>query len=126
MIPGIRIGNLMFDCLNAELLRDFYAAMLGWEKCSAYGLPAVRSENEAMYLFAQEEDYVPPVWPEQEGKQQKQIHIDYPVSDLPAAVQEAERLGAVRAAEQFGGDDFVTMLDPAGHPFCLCADVNLP
>lgn len=21
---------------------------------------------------------------------------------------------------QFGGNDFVTMFDPAGHPFCLC------
>ena len=29
-------------------------------------------------------------------------------------------VGAVKAAEQFGGDDFVTLLDPAGHPFCLC------
>ena len=29
-------------------------------------------------------------------------------------------LGAIKAAAQFGGDDYVTLLDPEGHPFCLC------
>lgn len=39
--------------------------------------------------------------------------------DCPDAAR-AEALGAERAPAQFGGADFVTMLDPAGHPFCLC------
>ncbi len=33
----------------------------------------------------------------------------------------AEALGAVQAKARFGGEeDFATMLDPAGHPICLC------
>lgn len=121
MIQGICLGNVMVDCGDAEKLRAFYAVLLGWEKCELYGLPAVRSENGFVFLFAQEEDYAAPVWPEQEGRQQKQMHFDFQVPNVPAAVRQAEALGAVKTQEQFGGADFVTMLDPAGHPFCLCA-----
>ncbi len=121
MIQGICMGNVMVDCADGVKLCDFYGALLGWEKCELYGNPAVRSENGIVLLFAEEEDYTPPVWPEQAGKQQKQMHFDFQVPDVEAAVREAEALGAVKAREQFGGSDFVTMLDPAGHPFCLCA-----
>lgn len=120
MIQGVCLGNIMVDCVNAEKLCDFYAELLGWEKCEMYGCPAVRSGNSIMFLFAQEEDYIAPVWPEQAGKQQKQMHFDFQVPDVSSAVRHAETLGAVKTQEQFGGNDFVTMLDPAGHPFCLC------
>lgn len=42
------------------------------------------------------------------------------VANVQQTVRRAEALGAVKAAAQFGGEQFVTMLDPAGHPFCLC------
>ena len=121
MIQGIRTGNLMFDCADAEVLCAFYAELLHWERCMLYDLPGVRSIEGETYLFAQEDDYVPPVWPEKPCQQQKQIHIDYQVPDVAAAVAEAERLGAVKTEEQYGGDDFVTMLDPAGSRQEFCA-----
>ncbi len=121
MIQGICLGNVMLDCDDGKKLCDFYAELLGWEKCEMYGQPAVRSENDIVFLFAQEEDYIAPVWPEEAGRQQKQMHFDFQVPDLPAAVRQAEALGAVKAQTQFGDTHFVTMLDPAGHPFCLCA-----
>lgn len=121
MIKGIEFGNLMVDCNDAQKLCDFYAELLGWEKCRMFGLPAVRSEKGFVFLFAQEEDYVPPVWPEVDNRQQKQMHFDFQVPDVSVAVRQAEALGAVKAQAQFGGSDFTTMLDPAGHPFCLCA-----
>ena len=65
-------------------------------------------------------DYIAPVWPEEPGKQQKQMHFNFQVDDLSAAVEEATRLGATKTTEQYGGDHFVTMLDTEGHPFCLC------
>ena len=43
---------------------------------------------------------------------------EYNVS--PETVRRALALGAAKAKVQFGGDEFVTLLDPAGHPFCLC------
>jgi len=115
-----KLGNVMIDCLDAGKLCSFYANLLGWEKCVLYGLPAVRSSDGAVFLFAEEEDYVAPVWPEQLGAQQKQMHLDFQVPNVPEAVDRAIVLGAAKAQSQFGGDDFVTMLDPAGHPFCLC------
>ena len=121
MIEGIGLGNVTVDCGDEKKLRAFYADLLGWEKCELYGLPAVRGENGIVFLFVKEEDYVPPVWPEQAGEQQKQMHFDFQVPDVPAAVRKAEALGAVKAQAQFGGAHFTTMLDPSGHPFCLCA-----
>ncbi|GHU55799.1 hypothetical protein FACS1894132_12430 [Clostridia bacterium] len=48
-------------------------------------------------------DYVQPVWPEENGKQQKQMHFDFQVKDLTAAVNEAIALGTVKPASQYGG-----------------------
>jgi catechol 2,3-dioxygenase-like lactoylglutathione lyase family enzyme len=121
MIHGICLGNVMVDCDDEQRLRDFYADLLGWEKCELYGHPAVRGGNGIVFLFVREDDYIAPVWPEQAGQQQKQMHFDFQVPDVAAAVRQAEAMGAVKARAQFGGADFVTMLDPAGHPFCLCA-----
>ncbi len=123
MIRGICLGNIGIDCRDAVKLRDFYAGLLCWEKREMYGCPALRGPEGVVFLFDQAEDfgYVPPVWPEEPGRQQKQMHFDFQVDDLPSAVAEAERIGAVRAGSQYGGDRFVTMFDPEGHPFCLCA-----
>jgi Glyoxalase/Bleomycin resistance protein/Dioxygenase superfamily. len=125
MIDGIHLGNIMVDCDDAQRLCAFYQRLLGWEKRVAFGNPALYSGG-MVFLFAQEGDYIRPVWPEEEGRQQKQMHFDFQVPDVAAAVEYAESLGAVRAPAQFGDSDFVTMLDPAGHPFCLCAMDNKP
>ena len=114
------LGNVMVDCGDETELQNFYAELLGWEKCALFGRPAVRSSGVVVFLFIEEEDYAPPVWPEEKGKQQKQMHFDFQVEDLPEAVKKAEALGAVKAAAQFGGGQFVTLIIPPGHPFCLC------
>lgn len=114
------LGNVMVDCGDARVLQEFYGQLLGWEQCGLYGYRAVRSSGGVVFLFAQEPDYVPPVWPEEAGRQQKQMHFDFQVECVQEAVRQAEALGAVRAGAQFGDGEFVTMLDPAGHPFCLC------
>ncbi len=126
MIDGIQLGNVMIDCGNEELLCSFYGALLGWRRGSLFGRPSLTSENGLIFLFVQEEDYVPPVWPEQTHRQQKQMHFDFQVPDVHVAVEQAISLGARRAEAQFGSEDeaFVTMIDPAGHPFCLCACSN--
>lgn len=120
MITNITIGDISIDCANPERTRDLYAAFTGWEKCKAYGCPTIVSDNGLLILFMScDFEYIPPVWPEEDGKQQKQIHFNFQVDDLPSAVEEAIRLGAIKAASQYGGEHFVTMIDPEGHPFCL-------
>jgi hypothetical protein len=114
----------MVDCGDERLLSDFYHRLLGWERCVLYDRPGLKGPGGVVFLFIQEEDYVPPVWPEEPGKQQKQMHFDFQVPDVSKAVAEALSLGAVRSEAQFGGADFVTLLDLAGHPFCLCAQDN--
>lgn len=122
MVENICIGDISIDCNDTTKLRDFYAELLGWEKKTMYDCPAVVGKNGLVLLFVKcDIEYVPPVWPEKTGKQQKQIHFNFQVDDLSFAVEEAIRLGATKAASQYGGEYFVTMLDPEGHPFCLCA-----
>ena len=126
MIDGIRLGNVLIDCDAEDLLWSLYGALRGWHRGSLFGRPSLTSESGLVFLFVQEEDYVPPVWPEQPNRQQKQMHFDFQVPDVRAAVEQAISLGARRAEAQFGSEDeaFVTMIDPAGHPFCLCASSN--
>lgn len=118
----ICIDDLTIDCADAQKLAGFYADLLGWKMARlADGLYEVRAAGFQMrFLIEQESDYVLPVWPETPGEQQKQMHLDFTVSDLGAAVERAKALGAVEAAAQYNPRQWITMLDPAGHPFCLC------
>ena len=50
------------------------------------------------------------------------MHVDFQVADIEASAQHAESLGARRLS---GNDHWITLADPAGHPFDLCqADVE--
>ena len=120
MVDEVVLGNVMVDCDDERKLQRFYGALLGWEMCELFARPAVSSSSGIVFLFIEEKDYVPPVWPEDTGKQQKQMHFDFQVDNVAEMVKKAESLGAKKAESQFGGNDFVTMFDPAGHPFCLC------
>lgn len=120
MVDEVVLGNVMVDCDYERKLQRFYGELLGWEMCELFARPAVSSSSGIVFLFIEEKDYVPPVWPEDTGKQQKQMHFDFQVDNVAEMVKKAESLGAKKAESQFGGNDFVTMFDPAGHPFCLC------
>ena len=48
------------------------------------------------------------------------MHFDFQVDNVLEMIEKAKALGAVMAANQYGGEDFVTLIDPSGHPFCLC------
>ncbi len=119
---SIFIDDITIDCVDPQRLADFYAELLGWEKTALSGnCVQVRMPGQPMrFLCEREEDYVPPVWPETPGAQQKMLHLDFTVSDLAKAVAKAEALGAVRTQKQYNPNQWITMLDPAGHPFCLC------
>ena len=116
----------MVDCDDERKLQRFYGELLGWEMCELFARPAVSSSSGIVFLFIEEKDYVPPVWPEDTGKQQKQMHFDFQVDNVAEMVKKAESLGAKKAESQFGGNDFVTMFDPAGHPFCFMPEVTIP
>lgn len=116
------LGNVMVDCDDERKLQKFYAELLGWEMCELFARPAVKSSTGLVFLFIEEPDYLRPIWPEINGMQQKQMHFDFQVDDVLEMVKKAEELGAMKASVQFGNEDFITMIDPAGHPFCLCRE----
>ena len=65
------------------------------------------------------------MWPEVPGAQTKMLHFEIQVDDLEAAAAHAVAAGARVASPQPEDRDanlLRIMLDPAGHPFCLCLD----
>ena len=104
------------DCPDPKRLGEFYRDLAGLPLHEQDGYYYLGNEDGLMIFLQQVENYIPPTWPGQERGQQ--MHLDFRVPDLEAAVSEAERLGATLAAEQ-PGPFWKVMLDPAGHPFCL-------
>lgn len=103
-------------------LAAFYSALLGWGVGHEEPGTTVLVAQDAVYIvFQQATDYRRPVWPPAPGEQRPMMHFDFQVPDLDAAVAEAVRLGA-SAAEHQPQPNVRVMIDPAGHPFCLCLD----
>lgn len=119
---SIRIDDMMIDCDDAPKLAAFYAGLLGWEATAlSDDCVMVRSpDHPVRFLCQRQSGYRAPVWPEQDGAQQKMLHLDFTVDCLDKAVAHAVALGATVAGTQYNPGQWTTMLDPAGHPFCLC------
>ena len=104
-------------------LAEFYSALLGWPISHEEPGTAILAapEGSIYVVFQQATDYQAPVWPPVDGEQRPMMHFDFQVGDLDSAVAEALALGAslVDAQPQ---DSLRVLLDPAGHPFCLCRD----
>jgi catechol 2,3-dioxygenase-like lactoylglutathione lyase family enzyme len=114
---------LTIDCADAQAAVDlatFYAAALGGEVVQG----SVRARG-LLLIFEPIPDYRPPTWPSDETP--KQMHFEWMVDDLEAAVTRLLELGA-RLAEHQTGTSLRVMLDPAGHPFCVAtaAGVDAP
>lgn len=120
----LALNAVVLDCKDIAALADFYARLLGWEKLPSDhpDFRGIRSPAGMLIWMQRNDDYVPPVWPEEPGAQQQMVHMDFSVASsvqLELAVQHAIDCGAVKTETQFGGDHWITMLDPAGHPFCF-------
>jgi catechol 2,3-dioxygenase-like lactoylglutathione lyase family enzyme len=113
----------VLEAPDARELARFYVALLGWEIYSEEpSFVSVAPSDGVAYLgFQTSPEYVRPVWPPAEGRQQMMMHLDFEVSDLRSAVEHAVELGA-ELAEHQPQENVRVMLDPAGHPFCLYVD----
>lgn len=121
----IRLYSMVVDCPDPMALAAFYEKLTGWSvaysdaDCAVLAAPGTAQGAYPGITFQKNSDYVPPVWPESPGAQQQMEHLDFAVNDLAGAVKHAVNCGARIAGEQFS-DGWTVMLDPAGHPFCLC------
>ncbi len=113
------LGAVVLDCREPLRTAEFYSALLD--------VPITRTEDDWVQLapiggvdlaFQLAPDHVPPIWPGHEHPQQ--FHLDVDVPDLDVAEEQVLAIGAIRHAVQ-PGTTFRVFLDPAGHPFCLCA-----
>lgn len=103
-------------------LARFYSALLGWPiGHEEPGTTILAADGAIFMVFQQTEDYQRPVWPPVDGAQRPMMHLDIQVGDLDSAVADATVLGATLAEHQ-PQDNVRVLLDPAGHPFCLCRD----
>jgi predicted enzyme related to lactoylglutathione lyase len=106
-------------------LARFYAALLGWPiGHEEPGTAVLAAPDGPVYVvFQQATDYQRPAWPPRPGEQRPMMHLDFQVADLDGAVAEAVALGAIVADHQ-PQPHVRTLLDPAGHPFCLCLETD--
>lgn len=122
-LPAVSIMTINMDCHDSRAMADFYRKLLRWEVKWRDGDFIIMGNpgGGPDISFQPYADYEPPVWPEQPGALRKMVHFDMRVPDLEAATAHALACGA-RLAEFQGRDDLRVMLDPAGHPFCLCVE----
>jgi len=104
-------------------LAAFYSQLLGWTVIDeAPGTSVVAVPGGPVFVVFQEAtDYQRPVWPPDGSRQRPMMHLDFQVADLDVAVAEALALGAT-VAEHQPNEHVRVLIDPAGHPFCLCRD----
>jgi len=119
----VRLKTAVLDCPDVRALSDFYARMLGWKVAYSEGdewIDIAPPRGGTGLGFQKNEDYLPPVWPEEPGAQQQMLHLDFAVApeQMDAAVAHAIACGARRAPVQFS-DRWTVMIDPVGHPFCF-------
>ena len=111
-----RLEVVAFDAPDIEKLASFYSELAGWEIIDKDPVwITVRTRDGQHIAFQRAPDYVAPQWPGQQHPQQ--VHLDLQVDGYEAAAERAVSLGATRLAD---GQSWITLADPAGHPFDLC------
>lgn len=114
--PGT-LARLVIDCFSPRSLASFYEGLLGVGKRSADTpeevVLALDDDRYPDFAF-QQGQFVAPRWPD--PAYPAQLHLDLSFDDKEAAVERAERLGAVRLPKLADTEIYA---DPAGHPFCL-------
>lgn len=121
--PRIGLGHVVLDTDDPPRLAGFYSQLLGWPIiCADEDWWTVQSDGGGTKLsFQLALDYRPPTWPVNDVPQQSHLDLDVAKADLAASVARAQSLGAVLADNSASNASFVVLLDPSGHPFCLCA-----
>jgi hypothetical protein len=120
----MKLNSVVLDCRDIAALSEFYIRLLGWEQSYCIEdqwMDISDPSGSAKISFQKNEDYVPPVWPEEAGRQQQMLHLDFAVQgkeQMELAVQHAIACGAKKAHTQYS-DEWTVMIDPAGHPFCI-------
>ncbi|MCM2416770.1 VOC family protein [Streptomyces sp. RKAG293] len=117
MSPIGQLAAVTLDAVEPAALADFYCGITGWKTVfTSEDFAFIASEDGTGKMgFQREADHHAPKWPSQD----KQMHLDFSVSDLDEAEKGVLALGATKPDFQPGGDKWRVFADPAGHPFCV-------
>jgi hypothetical protein len=117
----IQFDAVVLDCPFAHDLAVFYSCLLSYPITNeTTEFSAIESPDGSFTMYFQTEpDYERPVWPTEKGEPQMMAHLDFGVNDLEAGVKHALSCGAILSKVQYL-DHARILIDPAGHPFCLC------
>ena len=123
-VKMLELKTVILECRDISQLLEFYSKLLNWPVVFREDtFVRIQSRDSGMGIaFQYAEDYISPVWPSQDDKQQMMSHLDFAVADkkeLAVFTERAVKLGAKLAKNQYGDGEWTTLLDPAGHPFCL-------
>lgn len=116
-------ASASIDCPDTAALLAFYQRLTGWKTVfESEEFSAISPDGAPVngLGFQKVENYRAPDWPGQDVPQQ--FHLDFYAADLDAAQQQAVEIGARVAAVQPQPDRWRVLLDPVGHPFCLCVE----
>ncbi|MBZ6128916.1 VOC family protein [Streptomyces olivaceus] len=117
MSPIGQLAAVTLDAQDPKALAEFYSAVTGWQTLFAsedfayIGTP----DGSSRIGFQRVESLEKPSWPGGD----KQMHLDFSVGDLDESVERLTALGATKPDHQPGGEKWVVLIDPAGHPFCV-------
>ncbi len=112
------LKTIVFDAPDHRALAEFYVGLTGGEQRYVDDEWSTVFTGDGWRLgFQLAPNLVAAQWPGQTHPQQ--MHLDFQVPDVASATAAAEALGARRVG---GGETWNVIADPAGHPFCLCAN----
>lgn len=117
-----KLKTVVFDAPDIAGLSAFYQALAGWNEAYADAEWVSLTTPDGWRIGLQRApDHVRPRWPDQAYPQQ--AHLDLGMPDIEAGAARAVELGATRLAAH---DSWITLADPAGHPFDLCRGPDDP
>ena len=132
-VPAVLVGAMTIMAARPRVLARFYSRLLSWPYIREEE-PGVGDPEDAGYALicppdgvmapAINFDYHPhfrrPRWPSAGDEPASTMHLDLGVDDLDVGVAWAIECGAELAEVQPRPSQHRVMIDPEGHPFCLC------
>ena len=117
--PSVKLGVVVLDTRSAGSAA-FYSRLLGVEVSDADDdwVSLDGAANGLRLAFQLAPNLIAPTWPD--GEIPQQFHLDLYVENVVAAERHAVSIGARPVEGPDPSPEFRTLLDPAGHPFCLC------
>ncbi len=111
------LATVILDCADPARLADFYSTVTAWPRTYADDDFVFIGDGGVQLGFQRVEGYRPAGWPDPA----KHAHLDFKVSDVDGAVAALCAAGATKPDFQPGDGNWLVLVDPEGHPFCVAA-----